>query len=46
MVSDIDHVFLNGLNYAVWEPYMETLLKKKGLWKYTKFAIPDPINNQ
>lgn len=25
---------------------METLLKSKGLWQYTKIAIPDPTNDQ
>jgi hypothetical protein len=25
--------------------YMETLLKSKGLWKYTKVMIPDPTDD-
>jgi hypothetical protein len=40
MASKIYLVFLNGLNYAIWAPDMETLLKRKGLWQYTKTAIP------
>jgi hypothetical protein len=42
----IDPIVLNGSNYAVWEPDMETLLKSKGLWKYTKIVIPDPTDDQ
>jgi hypothetical protein len=44
MASKIDPIVLNGSNYAVWAPDMETLLKSKGLWKYTKVAIPDPTD--
>jgi hypothetical protein len=46
MDSNIDLVVLNGSNYVVWEPYMETLLKSKELWKYTKIVILDPTNDQ
>jgi hypothetical protein len=31
MASKIDPIVLNGSNYAVWAPDMETLLKSKGL---------------
>jgi hypothetical protein len=34
-------VVLKISNYAVWAPNMETLLKSKGFWKYTKVVIPD-----
>jgi hypothetical protein len=37
---------LNGSNYVVWAPDMETLLKSKGLWKYMKTVIPDPTDDQ
>jgi hypothetical protein len=46
MASKIDPVVLNGSNYAIWAPDMETLLKSKGLWKYTKTVIPDPMDDQ
>jgi hypothetical protein len=38
----IDPIILKRSNYAEWEPYMETILKCKGLWKYMKIVIPDP----
>jgi hypothetical protein len=41
----IDPVVLNGSNYAVWEPYMETLLKRKGLCQYVKVGILDPTDD-
>jgi hypothetical protein len=44
MASKIDAIALNGSNYTIWAPYMETLLKCKGLWKYTKVVIPYPID--
>jgi hypothetical protein len=46
MASNIDHIVLNGSNYAVWAPYMETMLKHKGVWKYMKIVIPDPTDDQ
>jgi hypothetical protein len=46
MASNIDLVILNGSNYAVWEPDMETLLKRKGLWQYMNIVIPDPTYDQ
>ena len=46
MASKIDLVILDGLNYVIWEPNMETLLKIKGLWKYMKIAILDPMDDQ
>jgi hypothetical protein len=46
MALKIDHVVLNGSNYAVWAPDMETLLKRKGLWQYMKVVIPDPTDDQ
>jgi hypothetical protein len=46
MALKIDLVVLNGSNYAVWAPYMETLLNNKGLWKYMKVLIPWPTKNQ
>jgi hypothetical protein len=46
MASKIDLVILNGSNYVVWAPDMETLLKSKGLWKYMKTVILDPIDDQ
>ena len=44
MTSNIEPIVVNGHNYAIWVPYMETLLESKGLWKYTKVVIPDPTN--
>jgi hypothetical protein len=44
MASKIDPIFMNGSNYEVWAPYMETMLKSKGMWQYTKVTIPDPTN--
>jgi hypothetical protein len=46
MDSKNDHVILNGLNYIVWVPDMETLLKIKGLWKYIKVVIPNLKDDQ
>jgi hypothetical protein len=45
MASKIDIVILNGSNYVVWEPNMETLLKSKGLWQYMKTTTPYPTND-
>jgi hypothetical protein len=45
MASMIDHVILNRSNYAVWETYMETLLKSKILWQYTNIVIPNAPND-
>jgi hypothetical protein len=45
MASNIDHIVLNESNYVVWEPNMETLLKRKGLWQYTKVAISEPTDD-
>ena len=42
MASKIEPTVLDGLNYVVLEIDMETLLKSKGLWKYTKVVILDP----
>jgi hypothetical protein len=46
MDSKINPVILKGSNYAVWALDMETLLKSKGLWKYTKTMIPYLTNDQ
>jgi hypothetical protein len=46
MDSKIDRVILNGSNYAVWALEMKTLLKSKGLWKYTKIVIPYPTDDR
>ena len=46
MASKINPIILNASNYAVWVPYMESLLKSKGLWKYMKVLIPWPTKNQ
>lgn len=46
MDSKIEHVILNGHNYAIWVPYMETLLKIKGLWQYFKDIIPNPKDDK
>jgi len=46
MESNIDHVVLNKLNYAVWALDKETLVKSKGLWIYMKISIPDPTDDQ
>jgi hypothetical protein len=46
MHPKIDLVVLNESNYAVWAPYMETQLKRKGLWQYMKIVILDPTNDQ
>ena len=46
MSSKIDHVILDGLNYDIPTPNMETLLKSKGLYQYMKITIPYPSNHQ
>jgi hypothetical protein len=46
MASKIDLVVLNGSNYAVLTPNMETLLKRKGLWKYMNIVNLDPIGDR
>ena len=46
MASKIDLVVLDGLNYVVWVTGMETLLKTKGLWHYTRTIIPYPMDDQ
>jgi hypothetical protein len=45
MDSNIDPFIMNRSNFAVWAPSMETLLKTKGLWQYTKTVILDPTND-
>ena len=45
MTCKIEPIVLNGHNYAIWAPDMETLLKIKGVWKYTKATIPDLLND-
>jgi hypothetical protein len=42
----INPVIMNGSNYTLWELDIETLLKSKGLWKYTNTVIPYPIDDQ
>jgi len=37
---------LNGSNYTVWAPDMETPLKSKGLWKYMHISILDPTDDE
>ena len=44
MISKIEHIVLNGNNYAIWVPYMDTLLKNKRLWKYIKVTIANPTD--
>jgi len=39
MASKIESFILNGHEYFIWAPDMETLLKSKGLWKYTNNVI-------
>ena len=39
MTSKKEALVLNGRNYAIYAPYMENLLKIKGLWKYMKASI-------
>lgn len=46
MDSKIEPVVVDSLNYVVWETNMETLLKSKGLWQYTKVCILDPSDAQ
>jgi hypothetical protein len=46
MDSNIDPIVLNGLDYDIWAPDIEILLKSKGLWKYTKTVILDPMDDQ
>jgi hypothetical protein len=46
MALKIYPLVLNESNYVVWAPDMETLLKIKGLWQYTKVEIIDPTNDQ
>ena len=46
MASKIDHVILDGLNYAIWEPDMETMMKSKAIQQYTKTVIPNPSDDQ
>ena len=40
MDSRIALTNLDGLNYDIWVIDMKTLLKIKGIWKYTQVSIP------
>ena len=31
-------------NYAIWVSYMDTLWKRKGIYKYMKVSIAYPMN--
>jgi hypothetical protein len=44
MDLNIDPIVLNGSNYEVWDLDIETLLKSKVLWQYTKVVILDPTD--
>jgi hypothetical protein len=46
MSSKPEHVVLNGHNYGIWAQDMETLLKSKVLWQFTKIMVPDPKDDQ
>jgi hypothetical protein len=46
MASNIDLIVLNGSTYAIWALDMETLLKSKELFQYTKVEIIDPRDTQ
>jgi hypothetical protein len=46
MISKIKPIVLDGLNYAILETDMETLMKSKGFLQYTKVSIIDLSNNQ
>jgi hypothetical protein len=40
--SKQEHMVLNGHNYGMWAQGMETLLKSKKLWYFTKPMVQDP----
>ena len=46
MASKIDTIILDGINYTILAPDMETLMKIKWIWKYTKTTISDLSNEQ
>lgn len=45
MDSKIDPIILDGLKYSIWVIDMETLLKRKGLYQYTKIIIPNSMDD-
>ena len=44
MESKIETRVLDELRYSILETSMETFMKSKGLWQYTKFVIPNLSN--
>jgi hypothetical protein len=41
-----ESLMLNGHNYGMWAQDMETLLKSKELWQFTKTLVPNPKDEQ
>ena len=46
MDSKIEPTIMDGHNSIIWVLDMENVLKKKGLWQYTKLDIIDTTNEQ
>ena len=46
MAPNQEHMILNGNNYGIWAQNMETLLKSKILWQFTKATIVGSKDDQ
>jgi hypothetical protein len=46
MCSKVEYVILNGHNYGIWAQYMDTRLKNKVLWQFTKTMIRNLKDDQ
>jgi hypothetical protein len=46
MNSKREPLVLNFHNHGIWAQDMETLLKGKALWKFTKIVVPNPKDEQ
>ena len=46
MDSNIEPTIMDGHNSIIWVLDMENVLKRKGLWQYTKLDIIDTTNEQ
>ena len=46
MDCKIEHTIMDGHNSIIWVLDMENVLKRKGLWQYTKLDIIDTTNEQ
>jgi hypothetical protein len=42
MNSKPEPVVLDGHNYGIWAQGIETLLKSKALWQFSKITVPNP----